>query len=166
MFDSSQDTPQSRLVVDRATHSLRLTRTFEAPAERVFDAWTRPEDVRCWWDPTGEPLVLCEIDLRLGGRFTFVNKSHSEQPFSGTYLEISPPHRLVFEAMGSRGTVSLDETGGQTRLAVEIACASAEHLDQFLQMGVADGTQQTLDNLVAYLGTSRASNHSDDASMH
>ncbi|HMA51954.1 MAG TPA: SRPBCC domain-containing protein [Magnetospirillaceae bacterium] len=151
MFDASQDTLQSRLVVDRATHSIRLTRHFAASAARVFQAWTTPEDVRCWWDPTGEPLALCEIDLRLGGAFTFVNKHHSEQPFSGTYVEISPPGRLVFDALGSRGTVSIEEKAGQTRLVVEIACASAEHLDQFLQIGVAEGTQATLDNLVAYL---------------
>lgn len=152
MFDSSQDAPQSRLVVDRATHSIRLTRFFDAPAARIFEAWTRPDDVRCWWDPTGEPLAFCEIDLRLGGAFTFINKNHSEQAFSGTYLEISPPGRLVFEALGSRGTVSIEETGGQTKLVVEIACASAEHLDQFLQIGVAEDTGRTLDNLVAYIG--------------
>lgn len=157
MFDAARNAPHTRLAVDRAAHAIRLTRIFEAPAGRVFQAWTRPEEVRCWWDPTGEPLVLCEIDLRPGGRFTFVNKSHSEHPFSGVYLEITPPHRLVFEAMGSRGTVSIEESRGQTRLQVEIACASAEHLDQFLQMGVADGTQQTLDNLVAHIGLAQAS---------
>ena len=143
---------QSRLIVDRATYSIRLTRLFDAPAERIFEAWTLPEQVSCWWDPTGEPLVACEIDLRLGGGFSFVNKSHSEHPFAGTYLEITPPERLVFEALGSKGTVSIEETGGKTRLMVEIACRSEEHLDQFLQIGVDVGTNQTLDNLVAYIG--------------
>ena len=146
------DAPNSRLVVDRATHSIRLTRHFAAPAEQIFAAWTQPEHVRCWWDPTGEPLVSCEIDLRLGGAFSFVSRSHSEHPFAGTYLEISPPGRLVFEALGSKGTVSIEKTGEQTRLVVEIACPSAEHFEHFLQIGVHEGTERTLDNLVAYIG--------------
>jgi hypothetical protein len=54
--------------------------------------------------------------------------------------------------LGALGTVELEEAGDVTRLTVKIACRSAEHLDQFLKMGVDQGTGQTLDNLGRHLG--------------
>jgi hypothetical protein len=73
-------------------------------------------------------------------------------PFAGTYLEIVPFERLTFEAFGAIGRVLVDEDGEDTRLSVEIQCRSAEHLQQFLQLGVDEGTSRTLDNLVTYIG--------------
>jgi uncharacterized protein YndB with AHSA1/START domain len=142
----------AKIVIDRDAHTITLTRVLAAPREQVFDAWTRPEHVTCWWDPAGEKLVECAIDLRPGGAFRFVVRHSGPPPFAGVYREIAPPHRLVFEAMGAIGRVDLDETGGGTFLTVTIACGSAEQLEQFLKMGVDAGTAQTLDNLVAYIG--------------
>jgi uncharacterized protein YndB with AHSA1/START domain len=138
------------LVIDRGSHTIRLTRDFDAPRAEIFAAWTKPEHVTCWWDPAGEPLTACEIDLRPGGSFKFVTKGHPDMPFAGTYREIAPPHRLVFEALGAMGRVTLRETAGKTHMTVEIECRSAEQLDAYLKMGVDVGTAQTLDNLVAY----------------
>jgi uncharacterized protein YndB with AHSA1/START domain len=142
---------QTGLEIDHATHTIRFVRSFDAPAELVFEAWTKSEHLRCWWDAAGGPLVVCEIDLRVGGAFRFVSKDHPEMPFTGVYIEIAPPYRLVFEAMHSTGRVQFSSVGGKTRLTVEIVCGSAEQLEQFVQMGVAAGTSQTLDNLVAYI---------------
>jgi uncharacterized protein YndB with AHSA1/START domain len=138
--------------IDERTHTIGFERRFAAGRDQVFAAWTEPRHVSSWWDPTGEPLARCEIDLRVGGCFTFVNRAHPAMPFSGVYREIAPPERLVFEAMGAEGRVTLAEGEGRTLMTVEIACDSAEHLEQFVKMGVAAGTSQTLDNLVAYLG--------------
>jgi uncharacterized protein YndB with AHSA1/START domain len=143
-------TPDLRLIVDHASNTIRLTRNLAVPPETAFAAWTRPEHVTCWWDPTGAPLTTCEIDLRPGGAFKFVTQSHSGMPFEGVYREISPPGLLVFSALGATGRVILQEEPQGTRLTVEIQCASREHLEQFVKMGVADGTAQTLDNLVGY----------------
>lgn len=138
--------------VDEAAHTIRFTRRFAAPRERVFAAWTEPAQVAAWWDPSGEPLERCEIDLHVGGGFAFVSRGHADRPFAGTYKEIAPPGRLVFSAMGAEGRVLLAEAaGGGTLMTVDIACASAEHLAQFVAMGVAIGTSKTLDNLVAHV---------------
>ncbi len=142
---------QTGLEIDHATHTIRFVRSFDAPAELVFEAWTRPEHLRCWWDAAGGLLAVCEIDLRPGGTFRFVSKGHPDMPFTGVYLEITPPYRLVFEALNSTGRVQFASTGDKTRMTVEIACKSAEQLERFLQIGVAAGTSQTLDNLVAYM---------------
>jgi uncharacterized protein YndB with AHSA1/START domain len=144
---------ETKVVVDRNTNTIVLRRTFAASPADVFDAWTQPEQVACWWDPAGSRLAECEIDLRPGGAFKFVSKGHPEFPFSGIYREIVAPERLVFEALGSTGKVMLENVDGETLLTVTIACRSAAQLDQFLKMGVDAGTAQTLDNLVAYLGS-------------
>ena len=137
--------------IDHATHTIRFVRSFDAPADLVFKAWTGPEHVRCCWDAAGEPLAICEIDLRPGGAFRFVSRAHPEMPFTGVYLEIAPPNRLVFEALNSTGRVQFSASGGKTRMTVEIICHSAQQLEQFLKMGVDAGTSQTLDNLLAYI---------------
>jgi uncharacterized protein YndB with AHSA1/START domain len=154
MLIQPQAPAHTSLEVDRATLTITLRRTFAAPREQVFEAWTQPEHVACWWDPTGNRLVECEIDLRLGGSFKFVNANHGP-PFSGTYREIAPPARLVFDAMGAVGTVNLDHVRGETLMTVTIKCGSPGHFEQFLQLGVADGTARTLDNLVAYVGAKK-----------
>ena len=138
------------LEIDRRTHTIRLTRVFDASPTQIFAAWTQPEQVTTWWDAAGDPLAACEIDLRPGGVFKFVTKSHPAMPFVGSYREIAPPDRLVFDALGATGRVVLRDVAGKTQLTVEIECRSAEQLDQYLQMGVDVGTSQTLDNLVAY----------------
>jgi|SRR5271170_90449 uncharacterized protein YndB with AHSA1/START domain len=143
---------ETNIVVDRDANKIMLTRTFAAPREQIFEAWTRPEHVACWWDPAGFRLVECEIDLRPGGAFRFVSQG-STYPFSGFYREIAPPARLIFEAMGSLGKVALNVVSGKTVMTVTIECGSSAQLDQFVKMGVDVGTSQTLDNLVAYVGT-------------
>jgi uncharacterized protein YndB with AHSA1/START domain len=147
---ATQAVPKTGLVIDRGSNTIKLTRDFVVPRSQIFEAWTRPEHVTCWWDAAGEALAVCEIDLRPGGSFKFVSKGHPEMPFAGTYSEIAPPDRLVFEALGATGRVMLREAAGKTHMTVEIQCRSAEQLDQYLKMGVDVGTAQTLDNLVAY----------------
>jgi len=148
----NQTVADTKVVVDRDTHAIVLTRTLAAPREQVFEAWTRPEHVRCWWDPAGHPLETCEIDLRHGGAFRFVNRhAAGSYEFAGVYREIMTHDRLIFEAMGAIGRVVLEELAGKTLLTVRIECGSAAQLEQYLKMGVDAGTAKTLDNLVAYV---------------
>ena len=148
----AQTAPQKTgLVIDREAHTIKLTRDFDAPRADIFEAWTKPEHDACWWDAAGEPLTVCEIDLRPGGSFKFVTQGHPDMPFAGTYREVVPPSRLAFEALGATGRVVLEQIAGGTHMAVEIECQSAEQLEQYLKMGVDAGTAQTLDNLVTYM---------------
>jgi uncharacterized protein YndB with AHSA1/START domain len=154
MLLKSRAGADTEVVIDRDTHAIVLTRTLAAPREKVFEAWTRAEHVRCWWDPAGYPLAECEIDLRAGGAFRFVNRhSSGTHEFAGVYREITPPKQLIFEAMGAIGRVLFEEMDGKTLITVKIDCGSAARLEQYLEMGVHDGTAKTLDNLVAYVDT-------------
>jgi uncharacterized protein YndB with AHSA1/START domain/ketosteroid isomerase-like protein len=149
----NQTSSDTKVIVDRTNNTIILTREFTVSRDLVFEAWTQPEHVACWWDASGTRLRTCEIDLRPGGAFKFVHQGPPEvPPFAGIYRKIAPPGELVFEAMGTIGKVILKDLDGTTLMTVSIACASAAHLDQFLQMGVDVGTSQTLDNLVVYVG--------------
>jgi uncharacterized protein YndB with AHSA1/START domain len=78
---------------------LRLERTFDAPAQSVFEAWMSPEVLRRWW-PAGADweTPVAEVDARVGGRLRLVMRSPDGEEFggSGEYREINPPERLVF----------------------------------------------------------------------
>jgi uncharacterized protein YndB with AHSA1/START domain len=132
-----------------------ITRVFDAPRAIVFEAWTRAEHVAHWWDPSGAPLAVCEIDLRPNGAFRFVNfgPEGAKYPFAGIYGEIVAPERLVFTTPNSSSgaTLIFSEHQGKTTLTMTIRCASREDRDAMLKMGVDVGTTRTLDNLDEYL---------------
>jgi uncharacterized protein YndB with AHSA1/START domain len=135
-----------------------LTRIFDAPRAAVFEAWTKAEHVKHWWDPSGVPLCACEIDLRPNGAFRWVNGAHGEEhTFAGTYREITAPVRLVFtvKMFPSRpdplATLLFSEDGRKTKLTMRIECSSIEDRDALLQMRIDVGTGRTLDNLAEYL---------------
>jgi uncharacterized protein YndB with AHSA1/START domain len=147
----STNMASGQFTIDEINHTIRFVRELSVRPERVFAAWTDPNQVALWWDATGEKLAVCEIDLRLGGAFSFVTSHHPDKPFTGVYREITPPNLIVFDANGAIGQVMLTERDMGTQMTVEIACRSPEHLTQFVAMGVAAGTSQTLDNLGRHL---------------
>ena len=136
-----------------------VTRLFDAPRALVFEAWTKAEHVAHWWDPSGVPLAVCEIDLRPGGAFRWVNRAPDGAEgytFTGIYREIVPPEKLAFTPPSSPEQVStlvFTEEGKRTKLTITIACASKEERDAMLGMRVDAGTARTLENLAAYLPT-------------
>jgi uncharacterized protein YndB with AHSA1/START domain len=146
----------TKTTIDRTTFTITFQRTFKAPREDVFQAWTQPDQIAEWWDPSGARLTECAIDLRPGGAFKFVNRDSAHSPpFAGVYRAIEAPSLLVFDALGSVGTVRLEADRGTTNMTVTIRCASAEHLDQFVKLGVDVGTDRTFDNLVAFMANKR-----------
>ena len=86
--------------VATADHTLRIVRTFQAPAEAVFDAWTSEEVMRRWWQAEqGWETSAAEVDLRLGGAVRVVMRDPAkdvEYGGGGIYTEIEPPPRLAF----------------------------------------------------------------------
>jgi uncharacterized protein YndB with AHSA1/START domain len=134
-----------------------ITRTFRAPAQIVFDAWTRPEHVKRWWAPRsrGVTLVECDADLRPGGAYRYVlGRGKQEQfAFSGKYLEITRPTRLVYtqslEPMPDEAvvTVTFEERDGATTLVAHEVYPSKEVLDGVLASDMEHGMRETFDQL-------------------
>lgn len=146
--------------IDTQENTIHFERQLDASPEDVFDAWTQPEQVTKWWDPTGVELAACSIDLRPEGSFRFETAEHA-RPFEGTYRIVERPSRLEFDAMGAHGTVLFHSRGAGTLMKVSIRCASREHFELFLKLGVQTGTSITLDNLVRHVKTARTSPHAD-----
>ncbi|SFZ82766.1 Uncharacterized conserved protein YndB, AHSA1/START domain [Devosia enhydra] len=151
LANAERSTPAQTIAIDRQAHTITLWRRFAASPAKVFAAWTEPDHVRMWWDPSGAPLARCEIDLRIGGGFAFVPAGQPHMPFTGVYKEIAAPDTLVFDANGALGRVTLDDRDGGTLMTVCITCGSDEHLDMYLKLGIDVGTARTMDNLVSHV---------------
>ena len=156
-----EDTRRAK-VTTPSEREIVIERVFDAPRALVFEAWTKAEHVAHWWDPSGPPLAVCEIDLRPNGAFRFVNggPDGAKYPFTGFYREITPPARLVFGTTPSpvsngesMTTLVFSEHDGKTTLTITIQCQSRTERDALLQMRVDEGTAQTLNNLDEYLRT-------------
>lgn len=136
---------------------LVLTRTFDAPARLVFEAWTRPELLMRWWVPKscGLELRACDVDAHVGGRYRFVYAhGDGEMAFFGTYREVTSPARLVWtNEEGDAGTmittVTFDERDGQTQVVVHEHYPSKAALDA--AAGGEQGAAEAYDQLDEFL---------------
>jgi len=136
---------------------IRMTRVFDAPRHLVFEAMTKPEHVKRWWGRLGEgySVPVCEIDLRPGGAWRFVNRHpKGEVAFYGEYREITPPTRLVFTEIFeqfpdsvSMVTAELADEDGKTQMTVTVRYPSAEVRDMVLASGMTRGAAISYDRL-------------------
>ncbi|WP_437752504.1 SRPBCC family protein [Sorangium sp. So ce1389] len=136
---------------------ISMTRLFNAPRQLVFDVMTKPEHVKRWWGclSEGYSVPVCEIDLRPGGKWRFVNRHpQGEAAFHGEYKEIAPPSRLVFteifedypDTVTVVTTVLTDE-GGKTRMTATVRYPSLEVRDIVMGTGMAEGAGLSYDRL-------------------
>jgi uncharacterized protein YndB with AHSA1/START domain len=152
---------KNRTTVERKLErEVVVTRTFDAPARLVFEAWTRPELFKRWWVPKSIGMFLrsCEMDVRVGGgyRLVFGHDPSSSAEFFGRYLEVTPHSRLVWtnDESGDAGpvtTVTFEEKGGKTLLAYRELYPSKEALDA--GGGAADAMPEQFEQLDELLVT-------------
>jgi uncharacterized protein YndB with AHSA1/START domain len=141
-------------------HSLQLTRTFAAPRDRVYRAWTDAREFAQWFHPTADyKTVITRLDLRVGGKYSLEmhHKEGNIHRLSGTYEEIKPPEKLVFTwswnqeevAPGeSLVTVTFKELGGSTEVTLTHKnLLTAESRDKH-----KEGWQGCLGQFERYLG--------------
>jgi uncharacterized protein YndB with AHSA1/START domain len=144
---------------------LLITRAFAAPRALVWDAHTKPELVRRWLlGPPGWTMPVCEIDLRVGGRYRYewANADGRVMGMGGVFQEIEAPARLVAKEKfdddwtGGETTVTqvFTEKGGKTYLALTVLYASKAARDGAMQTGMTDGMEagyQRLEEVLASL---------------
>lgn len=164
MIGSSTANKDSFDVSAHSEQEIRMTRLFDAPRQLVFEAMTKPEHVKRWWGRLGEgySVPVCEIDLRPGGAWRFVNRHPGgEAAFHGEYREITPPSRLVFTEIFEQFPDSVSvvtsvftEEGGKTRLTATVRYPSLAVRDAVIASGMARGagiSYDRLEDLVAEL---------------
>ena len=142
----------------RSDREVVVTRSFNAPARLVFEAWSNPELFERWWVPKSMGMTLrsCEMDVRTGG--TYRLNFGEGMDFFGRYLEVTPPSHIVWTndeggENGSVTTVTLTENDGKTLVVVSEVYPSKEALDA-AGTGAADVMHETfvqLDELLLEL---------------
>jgi uncharacterized protein YndB with AHSA1/START domain len=162
----TEPTPiKNRMTVERKSErELVITRTFNAPARIVFEAWTRPDLLRRWWVPksTGMSLLSCQADVRVGGTYRFEIAHGASKPmaFFGRYIDVIPNSRLVWTNDESSGgavtTVTFEEKSGTTLLVMHELYPSKEALDGVMA-GMEGGMPESFEQLDEFLVTLDAS---------
>ncbi|MFC6763855.1 SRPBCC family protein [Natrinema soli] len=146
--------------IETSERTMIVSRQFDAPRERVFDAWTDPDQVDRWWGPDGFSTTTDEMDVTPGGVWvfemvgpegeTFPNRiayDEVERPESLAYTQGSPDDPEQFEV-----TVTFEEEAeDETELAMKMRFPSAADLDDALEFGADDGAEQTLGRLAEHL---------------
>jgi uncharacterized protein YndB with AHSA1/START domain len=145
-------------VTTPSDREIGLTRLFDAPRRLVFEAMSQPEHIRRWWGNLAEgySVPVCEVDLRVGGAWRFVNRTPKgeQAAFSGIYREIVPPDRLVFTEIFEKFpetesvvTAVFTDEGGKTRLTVTAEYPTRDIRDMVIKTGMEKGAAISYDRL-------------------
>ncbi|MDW6020354.1 SRPBCC family protein [Mesorhizobium sp. BAC0120] len=140
-------TPSDREIV--------MTRVFDAPRRLVYAALTRPELIQRWLGPHGFRLPLCEVDLKVGGKYRYVSQAPdgSRLGWGGTFREIIPDERIVhteaFDDYPGEAliTTELTENDGKTAMTVTMLVASRDIRDAIIATGMEHGAAECYDRL-------------------
>ena len=147
----------------RGDREIVMTRVFDAPRSLVYQAFTKPDLLKRWLGVFGGwSLPVCEVDLRVGGRYRYVwRKEGAEMGMGGVYKEIVPNERIVntekfddpwYEGEGL-GTVTFVERGGKTTMTQTILYTSKQARDGVLKSPMESGVAQSYDKLAEILST-------------
>ena len=137
-----------------------LSRVFDAPRERVFEAWVNPEQIARWWGPNGFTTATQQMDARPGGTWRFVMHGPDGTDYDNkiTYREIVPPERLVYDhgdggdAAGFNVAVTFEDQDGKTRVTMTSRFSSAAERETAIrEFGFIEGGRQMLARLGEFL---------------
>jgi uncharacterized protein YndB with AHSA1/START domain len=151
-------------MADKANHRLTIKRQFDAPLERVWRAWTDPDELKKWWGPRGVTNPICEWEPIPGGTINIVMLAGHELgelagqkwPMSGVFEEVVPRERLVFKSnaimndkpiLESLVSVTFEESGSKTTMNLEIEVVMATAEAEGPLAGMKMGWTQSIDKL-------------------
>jgi|SRR6185295_12092408 len=148
--------------IDTQDREIVLTRVFQAPRERVWQAWTDPKELIEWWGPQGFTNTFQEIDIRPGGvwRFIMHGPDGTDYPNLIVFDEVLPPERLTYSHGSGQENdpdefqviVTFAEAGADTKLTMRLIMSSAAVKEKMItEVGAIESGNQTLDRLAAQL---------------
>lgn len=147
-------------------YNMTIRRTFNAPRERVFEAWTDPEQIQQWWGPEGFTIPHCEMDVRPGGDFRIDMEAPDGTiyPDEGTFHEVVEPERLVitsraFEEDGDyqlevHNTITFTDRNGKTELTLQAEVIRATDEMAGPLSGMELGWSQSFEKLADFVDQS------------
>jgi len=143
-------------ITEPGQKTVTMTRLFNAPRTRVFDAMTNPDLLRKWYGPPGLEVSLCESDLRVGGAYRIVQRTPdgNEFGFRGVHRELLRPERRVytwiFELMPDKEalvTETFEDRDGKTLFTAVLLFQTVEDRDGYLSTGATEGGAASMDRL-------------------
>lgn len=145
-----------------AQREMVFTRLINADRERVFEAWTNPEQVGQWWGPVGFTTTTREFEAKPGGiwRFIMHGPSGIDYPNKVEFIEVKKPELLVYKHCGDDVsepvnfivTVTFEDIDGKTNLNMRMVFESAEEKNRIIEKyGAKEGAKQNLDKLEEFL---------------
>ncbi len=148
---------------DASSREIVISRVFDAPRERVWKAWTDPQQIVKWWGPDGFTNTLYEMDVRPGGiwRHMMHGPDGTDYPNRVVYKEVAEPERLAYSHGGDTDhpcqfhvTVTFEEEGGgKTRVTLRMLFETPALRDETAKAGAIEGGEQTLGRLAKHLQT-------------
>ncbi|MCD9025589.1 SRPBCC domain-containing protein [Cohnella silvisoli] len=156
---------ENKVTTDTKSLEIIIERVYNVPREIVWEGWTRPEYVAAWWGPDRFSLPVCEIDLQKGGVYRFVSRGQDglEYPFTGVYLEVTKPERLVytqifdmepFSSQEATVTVTFEKTeDGNTKFTSKMKFTTLEEFETAIASGMEAGAIESMDRLARLLET-------------
>jgi uncharacterized protein YndB with AHSA1/START domain len=160
--ESAMESPDALTIATPTDREVVMTRVFDAPRHLVFDALTKPDLLKRWYGPSGWSLVVCEIDLKVGGSWRFVVRRPDGKAIGqrGVYREIVPAERLVnteswedWDPGETLVTTVLVEWGGRTTLTSTSLFPSREVRDTILKSGMEPGAREHYERLAVMLAS-------------
>lgn len=152
--------------VDSAEREIMVSRKLAAPPERVWAAWTDPDEVTRWWGPRGFTTTIHEMDVRPGGlwRHTMHGPDGTDYPNEIRFLEVVELRRIVYAHAGGPegvphgsfvGTWTFEPEGDGTRLTMRLEFESVADRELAAKRGALEGSRQTLERLSMRLNEGR-----------
>ena len=160
MLEKNRFAGDTVLVANPGEPHFTITRTFNAPARFVWEAWTKAEYMQRWYGNRFATLESCEMDVRPGGAWRRVLRTPDGNSvgFHGVYKELEPPRRIVFTEIfdpfpeqPSVVTVDMTERDGKTLVVVEQRHQSVQSRDAHIAAGMEPGMRETLDRLDGFV---------------
>lgn len=141
-----------------------ISRSYRAPRELVFRAWTDPEQIGLWWGPTGFTITTHSREVRPGGlwEFTMHGPDGVDYPNRVHWLEVVPPERLRYQHVGEHDLeevlfetlVTFEEEADGTRLTMLAVLPTAEERERVIrEHNAIEGGKQTLARLAEHLAS-------------
>lgn len=146
----------------RGDRTIVMTREFDAPRALVYEAMTTPELLKQWFRQPGWDLVVCEIEMKVGGKYRYVWKvGDYEMGLGGVMTEVDPPKRWAatekFDQAWYPGeassSIELTEKDGRTTLTQTVTYSSKEALEAVLKSPMESGVSTGYDRLEAFLAS-------------
>jgi uncharacterized protein YndB with AHSA1/START domain len=146
---------------DLSKRTLTLKKTFDAPIDLVWEAWTQPEHIAQWWGPKGMKTKIAEHDFRVGGkwRYTMAMPDGSEFIGEGVYSEIVEMQKIFSSANfrpmteGVEIRALFEKNGEKTNFIFSVVHPTEEYCKQQEAMGFYNGWGSTFDRLADFVVT-------------